>query len=423
MIGSLFQQLYNLTDSLLCGYYLGFEATGAIGSTTSLYVTFVGLVIGLNSGYSIVIARLYGKGDTEAIRAATACVLAFNIVISIVLVVTARFAAKPILTLLKTPKDIADSAHGYIAIVLGGLAFSVFYNMFSGIMMALGNSKAPLVVLAISCLLNIVATYAALHLTDFGINGAAYTTVLSQLLSAVLCFLYSLKKYRRYLRFVQAPKLYVTRQSLLMLSTGLSVGLMNSVVALGSVFIQGAVNSFGTAVVTGFTTARRVFIIMSQPFISVAIAIATFTSQNYGAGKTKRIDSALKSVLLLCVAWSAVSFCVMFFFGEPLSQLLTGTTEREVLDISAYTLRLIAPFMLFYGVLCVMRNTLQSVGDRLSPALSGLLELVLKLVCSYALVNIAGYTAVSLAEPVIWVVLSLGLLVVFFVRKGRRSRS
>ncbi len=420
LLGAFFQQLYNLTDGMLAGHILGYEAAGAVGSTSALYVLFVGIIMGLNGGYSIIVAKHFGKKDVKNIKLVTSYMLMFNIITAILFTFIAFFAIYPLLNLLKTPPDILENAYSYIVIVLAGVCFSVFYNMYAGIVTAIGDSKAPLLFLAISSILNIILTYAFLSYTNLELKGAAYATVISQLVSALLCFSYTVKKYRKYIGFFISPNKYFTKLSYKTLTTGLSVGLLNSVVTLGSVAVQSVINGYGTAAVTGYTAARRVFILMCQPFVALATSSATFISQNFGAKKHERIMSAAKVIAVFCIVWSAISFCVMFFFGRVLTEFILGQNEEEVLIKSEITLRITAPFMIFYGLVTVLRSCIQSVGERITPVISGVLELVLKTVAVFALGEYFDYTAVNFVEPLVWVICVLQII--FSANKIRKTK-
>ena len=327
LLGNIFQQFYTMADTMMVGQILGVRALAAMGATASLSGLVIGLVSGVSMGVSILIAQYYGARDQEGMKMATyGCILLC--MSSVVIIVLAAMLLKtPILSLLQTPKSILSMADGYLTIIFMGLFITMAYNMMASMLRSIGDSKTPLYFLIIASLTNIALDYLFIAQLHLGINGAGYATVLAQLLSVVLCFLYMRKKYPMF--FLKKEECHVEREVFLkQMSMGISMGLMNSIVSIGSVVLQSAVNSLGEMTIAAHVAARKIVEMFMQPLISIAIAVTTFVSQNLGAKQYHRIREGMKKSVWISFGWVSSSYYPLHALISLLASLLISNRHR-----------------------------------------------------------------------------------------------
>ena len=416
LIGSIFQQLYGIIDTKVVSEKLGEEALAAVGAVSPVYNLIIGFAIGLTSGFSIIVARYFGANDMEKMRKSVAGTLMLGLVISAVFTAFSLIFIKPILEILNTDKDLIPGALDYINIIFFGITITMIYNMLSGILRALGDTKAPLVFLAISSVVNVFLDYAMVD--KFGIKGAAWATVISQVLSAIMCIVYII---------VKCPVLRLKKQdfkikfSLLkqLFSSGFAMGFMLSFVDIGTVALQSAINSFDdTHIVAAHTAARKISGFLMMPYGAISATVSTFCSQNLGAGKIDRIKKGIKNSILVGWAWSA--FVVIFAF-TPLCKWtlnwLMGTDMPEALSIAIYYLKINTPFYFILAVLLLLRCAMQGLSRGVVPVVSSFIELVGKLVIAFLFAPMLGYFGVAISEPIIWILCAAWLTFSLFTDK------
>ncbi|MDD6175536.1 MAG: MATE family efflux transporter [Firmicutes bacterium] len=422
LIGSVFQQLYNFVDTMIAGRGLGDQAIAAIGATSALYSLLFSFANGLNNGYGLVLARLFGAKDRDRFRQATAAMILLDTVITSALTLAALLLLRPLLFLLDTPADIFDQSYRYIAIILGGLLTTIFYNMCAALLRAVGNSRIPLYFLILSCVINLGLDLLLILVFRMGTGGLAAATVIAQGISALCCWVYIVRNYPEYL---PKRKDYRPARRLIpeMLSSGLSMALMLSVFAIGSIIMQRSVNQLGTLVITANTASRKIIQVMTMPLSMLATANATFAGQNYGAKRMDRVDSAIKKVILLELAWSAAALVIVAVAGEAMILLLTGTASRQVVEDALLNLRLSTVVFFPLGVLFVLRMAMQSMNRKIVPVISSSIELLMKVASCIFAVPVLGYLGVALTEPLVWVVCAVFLCVLYAAGKKRPAQS
>ena len=409
LIGNIFQQIYSMVDTVVVGYHLGDSAIAAIGASDSLYNLIINTAIGLNSGYGIVVTRYFGARDYGSMRKSLSGMIALNLSITALLTLLSLIFLRPILAFMNTPEAIFESAYSYIAVICGGMIATVCYNMFAAIMRAVGNSRAPLVFLVISSLLNVVLDLFFVVVLDTGVAGAAIATVIAQGLSAVISGLYVWKCYREYLPRKSDLKLPHGMLGELF-STGLAMALMAAVVDLGSVILNRSNNLLGEGMIAANTAGRRIWKLMLMPQNAIAAASSTFMAQNWGARKVQRIRSALKQVLATVSAWSVFACLLFFVIGEALIRYTTGTSDPEIIKGALLLTRSAMVCAPALGILVCLRNTLQALGSKVVPVLSSCIELVMKIISAKWAIPAFGFTAMALTEPVTWVLMMIFLL-------------
>lgn len=417
-IGNIFQQFYNMVDTMVVGYTLGDSAISAIGATSSLYTLLINLASGLNTGYSIVVTQRFGARDDRGLKQAIAGMILLDVCAVGLLTVLSALFLRPLMVFMNTPAAILDQAYSYMIVICCGLFATVGYNMFAGILRAVGNSRTPLYFLILSSLLNIGLDIALVALLHMGLPGAAIATVLAQTISASLCGLYIMKYYRALLPGVRDFR--VPRKLLLdLISMGLSVGLMNSLVEFSSVIFQRANNVMGETIIAAHTAARKIIMLLIQPLGTIAAAFSTFTAQNWGAKQYHRIRSTLKKVLLLVTAWSVFACAVVYLFGGGIIRLTTGTEDPEIIRNAVMSLRIHLPFYPFLGTLFCLRQALQSMGRKTVPIFSSCIELMIKFASAAFLIPAIGYLGTCVTEPAAWTAMAVFLLIVYLTQRTR----
>ena len=325
-----------------------------------------------------------------------------------------------LMTALKTPSDIIADTEGYIGVIMLFSTFTVLYNMMAGMMRAVGNSRTPLYFLIVSALLNVGLDLLFVKVFGMGVKGAAYATAVSQGVSVVLCFVYAYKKCR-FLLFSR-KRLKADRRILSdLISTGMSMGLMYAIVSIGSVILQGAVNSLGTDKVTAHIAARKIDDIFMQPIATVSLASSTFSGQNYGAGRTDRVKKGILCGIGVTTAWSAFSAVIVLLFGRQMICALTGTENADIISAASDYIIWNISFFAVLGVLCVLRSSLQGVGRKLVPVGGSVAELLLKIAAA-AVVPSLGYFGVCITEPVIWIVCAAAVTTDYFVFLRKQAK-
>lgn len=420
LLGNIFQQLYSMVDIIIVSKTLGTTALAGVGATQSISGLIIGFTFGINSGFTILTAQYYGAGKIKEMKRTVAATLFLSLVITIIMSLASLYFIEDIFSFMHTPKHLIPIAVSYISVIFYGMIFSTLYNMFAAILRAIGNSVAPLIFLVISALLNIGFDYLFVCILSFGVEGAAFATVLSQAISALLCFVYIIKK---------CPELHISREDFdfgwsltgKMLSTGLSMAMMYSIVSIGSVILQSGINGLGETTIAAHTTARKLLEMLMMPLTTVSASVSTFSGQNYGAGLYDRVHKGVKSGFLLGFAWSTLATLIVIFFAEPLIVLIGEESDEGLIRLASRYLHISVPF--FYGltILVVLRNVLQGMGRRILPLFVSGTELFGKVLAIRFLVPRFAYTGVCITEPIIWVA-DAALVLLYYLILRRKLR-
>lgn len=413
LISNIFQQLYNTVDTMIVGHYLGDMSLAAIGACTSIYDLLVGFALGIGNGLAIVTARSYGSQDETLLKKSVASSITIGIVVSIVLTIFGLIFLRPLLEVLNTPIEIIDEAYSYIVLIVLFIIVMFAYNLCAGLMRAIGNSFMPLVFLVISSLSNIGLDILFITQFQMGITGAAAATVISQGLSVILCIVYIINKSRillpQKIHFQKDKELYKE-----LLGQGFSMGFMSCIVSAGSVILQYGINNLGYLIIAGHTAARKLYMFFNMPFVSMALGISTFVSQNKGANQKSRIKKALKYAYIYDVITAIVVTIIILLFGTSLVQLISGSSETVVLENGALYLKIVGPFYAILGILMQTRYALQGIGEKLLPLISSIIELIGKIIFVFVFIPQFQYMAVIFCEPMIWCVMCMQLVYSFY---------
>ena len=422
LISSLFQQLYNMVDTMIIGHYLGDDSLAAMGACSSIYSLIVGFALGIGSGMSIVNARSYGAGDLDKLKRSVASSICIGLCVAAVATIFGGILLRPILELLHTPKNIIEEAYLYVSTIVSGVAITMTYNLCSGMLRAIGNSFMPLVFLIVSSILNVFLDLVMIVQFSMGVRGAALATVMSQAVSAVLCAAYIVKKTP-----ILVPKKehfrYDAELWKELFAQGISMALMGSIVSIGTVILQYAINGFGSLTIVAHMAARKIYSLFCLAINVTSMAVSTFVSQNKGAGNRERIVKVMKYAYVYDVLAAGVITVALWAFGEQMVIWLTGTEDPIVLENAVLYLRLIGPFLAILGMLLQTRSALQGIGEKLLPIMSSVIEMVGKILFAVFIIPKMGYFAVIICEPIIWCVMVAELLWAFwrngFVRGER----
>ena len=412
LVSCLFQQLYNTVDTMIVGNVLGDTALAAIGACGAIYELLVGFGIGIGNGLAIVAARAYGAGDDDQLKQTVAGSIVIGIIASAVITLAGAVGLHPLLELLDTPAEILEDAYGYIIIIDLGVIVMFAYNLCAGLLRAIGNSFMPLVFLILSSVLNVILDLWFIAVLGMGVAGAGVATVISQGVSVALCILYVFRSARLLLpgkkHFHVESRLYWE-----LFSQSISMGLMSSIVSAGSVVLQYGINGLGTLTIAGHTAARKLFSFTSMPLISMANAGSTFVSQNRGAAQPERVRKGMRTMYLCSVVIMAAEVVLMQLFARQLVQLISGSSAPLVLENGARYLMWNAPFYAVLGVLLCTRYALQSLGQKVLPLFSSVIELVGKVIFVLVFIPRYAYNAVILCEPIIWCFMAAYLVAVY----------
>lgn len=411
-IGVMFQQAYNMVDTVIAGYGLGDKAVAAIGTTSAIYSFVIYSANGLNSGYGIIMAKIFGSRDFGKMRRAVAVMVMLNLLTALIFTAIVLPLLGPFLQWMDIPEDIFGQAYRYIFIIFAGVFMTICYNMCAGFLSAVGNSRFSLYFLILSSCLNSVLDAVFILRIKMGVEGAALATVLATAVSVVASSIYIGKEYREFLPgrgdWRQQKKLVWE-----MFSTGFSMAMMNSAVSVGCILLQKSINQLGAALLTAHTASRRIYELLMMPLSTLATANATFVSQNYGARQMRRIRDTLKKVMCMELAWSVFSCVVSVFAGKWLVHMLLGTDDEYIISNAALCLNFSTFFFFPLGVLFVMRMAMQSMGYRVAPIVSSVIELAVKGLAGSFVIPRVGYFGVACTEPVVWVLCMAFLLAVY----------
>lgn len=421
LIGNLFQQFYNMADSIIVGRYLGVNAFAAVGSTGSVNFLIIGFVLGACSGFSIPVAQDFGAGDMRGVRRSAFGAAVLALVIAAVLTVLTLMGTRPIMRLLRTPEDIFEDACSYIFVIFAGTGATVLYNLLSGVLRALGDSRTPLYFLAAACLINIGLDIFFIVAVGMGVAGAALATVISQAVSGLLCLVYIAKKF---------PILHLTREDMRLdrtaclraLKSGVPMGLQFSITAVGSTILQSAVNQLGSGPVAAMSACGKIQNILSAPMDTMGITIATYCGQNYGAGKIDRLKKGVLQAALATLLYSVAALAIAHFGARTLALLFIDQSQSGILDYISQFMNANALAYPLLVMIFILRNALQGMGYSSSAMFAGLFELVGRTFVAFCLVTTLGFAGVCLANPCAWFMANALLIPLYTVKIRALSR-
>ncbi len=409
-LGNLFQQFYNIIDALIVGRILGVEALASVGATTPLIFLFISFIFASTQGFSVVTAQKFGAREYDLVKKSVFSSFVLSFFLTLILTLLSAPFSYFMLSFLRTPQNIIQDANSYLFIMFAGIFATVFYNLSSNIIRALGDSKTPLYFLIFASFLNILLDILFILKFHTGVMGAGLATVISQGVSTILCITYM---------FIKFPILRLRKQDCVFdkpfllehLRIGIPMGFQMSVLSIGIIALQFVLNGFGHKAIAAFTTSMRVDQALSQSFLALGAAIATYTAQNFGANKISRIRRGAKISVSIVLIISVVSFVIIYCFGKSIISAFMSVPDEEVLKLSMQYLYTIVLFFPFLGTLLAFRNILQGMGKVKAPLLSGVAELVARASGAFILGYYFGYSGICFATPLAWCFGALVLLI------------
>ena len=420
LFGLLFQQFYNMVDTIIVGQFLGINDLAGVGSTGSVNFLVMGFVIGVCAGFAIPVAQKFGSKDFDALKKFVGNTIWIAAVFAAVLTTATCLLCSQILKWMNTPDNVFTPARDYIFVIFLGIPVTFLYNILSGFIRSLGDSKTPVYFLIGSSLLNVALDVFMIVVLQMGVAGAAWATVISQLVSGILCLIFIAKRFE--LLHISRDDLKLRPYYIVRLcAVGLPMGLQYSITAIGTILLQAAVNGLGSVAIAAVTAGNKVGQFMCCPYDAMGSTMATFGGQNVGAGKLDRLKRGLFDCILLGIGWSLIALVIAYFFGGNLSAMFINTNDAETAENAAEIIRLSQQFLicnaLFYIPLAfvnIVRFLIQGMGSSQIALYAGVFELVARGVVAICFVPTFGYDAVCFANPAAWVLADCFLIPAFF---------
>lgn len=408
LIGNVFQQLYNMADTIIVGRFVSSDALGAVGSTGTIMFLVVGFAQGITAGFSVLTSQRFGAKDSDGVKRSVANGILLSLICTIVLTFVGLICMKPLLRVMNTPENIFQDAYTYIMIIVAGLITTVFYNLFSSYLRAVGNSKIPLAFLVFSAVLNVILDLVFIICFHMGVAGAGYATILAQGISAILCVIYIYTKMPALRPERKHWKLH-GRDSRMQMTMGIPMALQFAITASGTMVMQAAINLFGSAAVASSTAAGKLQNLAMQGMTAMGQTMATYSGQNYGKGDLHRIRKGVRAALLssvvyaVCVGvlvWLALKPSLGLFFAEDVDMSVMMPWAETYIHICTV-------FYIPLSVIFVFRNTMQGCGYGILPMMGGVAELVARLVVALIAMRVVSYPLACFCDPAAWIAAAL----------------
>lgn len=421
LLGNLFQQTYNMVDAAIVGRTLGASALAGVGASSSVQFLVMGFCIGMAVGFAIPVAQCFGAGDYRGMRSYIFHAAAWCVIFAAAITTLTTLLCPWILRTLRTPEDIFSDAYRYLLIIFFGIPFALLYNLLSGILRAVGDSRTPFLFLAMSAMLNIGLDFFCIMVLHWGVAGAAIATVVSQAVSGILCLLLIRRRFE-ILRLSAQDRVWDWHRAVKTLAMGMPMGLQFSITAIGSMVMQSANNGLGTVYVSGFTAGMKIKQFTLCPFDALSTAVSTFAGQNYGARRADRIRRGLRAGIAVGVLYGLAAGVILGLFGRSFSMLFISGSEDAVLGASGLYLRRLGYFYWALGILCVTRLCIQGLGYSGRAMIGGVLEMIARIVVSRQFVPSYGFDAITFADQAAWLAACLYLvpMCLYVVRKISR---
>lgn len=420
--GNLFQLFYTLADTVIVGRTLGADALAAVGSTGTVIYFILCFIQGFTGGLGVILGQRFGARDGKGMRRSIAVSLVLCVLSTVLITGIVCPLSHQILFWMNTPNQIRDMAYDYMLVVLLGTGATIYYNMISNILRAMGDSRTPLYFLLFSSILNIALDLLFILPLQMGVAGAAWATVISQLLAAALSNLVG------YIRF---EPLHIKGQDFLHmkpdiaahLKLGLPMGLQMSIMCIGQLAMQSSVNALGASAIAGYTAATKVDQVSVLVNNAFGMSIANYTAHNYGAGLYDRIRKGVRASLIQTESTNLFLCCMILLLKSRVVPLFVDQPTAEIIRYAKDYLIIVAPFYLFLGLLSVYRSAIQSMGNGKAPFMACIVELVMRMFSSLILSGLWGYYAVCFATPLAWLGAVAVLLPVYYRSKCFRTPS
>ena len=419
-LGNIFQQFYNIMDSVVAGQFIGVNGLAAIGGTSSLMFFVTGWMNGLATGFGILVSQMFGAKRYDRMRHYVAMSVYLMVACSVILTAFFEIANKPILRMMNSPEAVFGDIQAYMAIIYGGLIVTGAYNMLAAFLRALGDSKSPLYFLIISAGLNIVLDIVFVAVFHLGVPGCAWATVIAQAVSAVCCLVYIVLKYP--ILHLKKEDMEISLNSMgRLMGLGVPMGLQFSITAIGTIIVQGAVNVYGAAHMAGFSAACKIQNILMTVFTAFGATIATYVGQNRGAGKMDRVREGVRCTQWMILGWSVFAMLLVFFFGKYMIYIFVNPSEQDVVQAALTYYKTVFWCYPFLGSIFLYRNSLQGMGYGLVPMLGGVFELVARALIVVLVAGKTSFAGVCMSDPAAWIAALIPLVPYYFYVMKKNS--
>lgn len=417
ILGNIFQQFYNVVDTVVVGQFVGVKALAAVGATGTISFLILGFMQGLTTGFTVLTSQRFGAGDSEGVKKSVGNGYLLAVIVTVVMTAVSVLGMNWLLQLMRTPEDIYDMSYTYIIIICWGMGFNILYNLLSSMLRAVGNSKVPLYFLVLAALLNVVLDLVFVITFQMGVAGTALATIISQGVSGLLCLVYIIKKVPLLCiekRHFHLEKWCVKNQ----LSIGIPMALQFSITAVGTIMVQAALNMLGSVVVAAYTVACKVEQFVTQVHAAMGMTMATYSAQNRGIGDIGRIKKGAKAAFWMAAVYSVVIYIVLLpALPWVVRIFLTGDLTEVLSYVRTYIL-ICGIFFTTLGMIFIYRNVMQGCGFGFLPMMGGVVELVSRAVVAFIAAKMLSYTGVCFANASAWCTAGIFLWIAYrFVLK------
>ncbi len=412
ILGYILQQMYLIIDAAIVGRWIGVGALAAVGASSSIMFLIMGFCNGSCAGFAIPVAQAFGAKDFPKMRAYVSNSIRIAAVFAVVITFLSCIFCEKILHLVNTPVEVFREAYVFLMLQFAAIPFTIAYNLFSGQIRALGNSKQPFFFLITASVVNILLDGVLILGMGLGVEGAGIATWLSQGLSVVLCVWY-IKRKMQILIPQGEERHFDNKKTSILLNNGVPMGLQFSITAIGSIMLQSANNALGTVYVAAFTASMRIKYLFTCVFENIGVAMATYCGQNLGAGKMQRIRQGISAAIRMMLVYFVVTFLLIYPFADEMMMLFVDSGEAEVAAYAAQFMRIANYFYPCLGLLTILRYSIQGLGYSNLSMLSGVMEMIARCGVSLWLVPVFAWTGVCYGDPVAWIMADLFLIPAF----------
>ncbi|MBP3235736.1 MAG: MATE family efflux transporter [Bacteroidales bacterium] len=424
VLGYVLQHLYQVVDAAIVGRWVGVEGLAAVGASSSIMFLFLGFCNGACAGFSVPVAQAFGAKEYSLMRQYVANAIRIGIWISVLLTIPICVLCSPILRLVNVPDDIFHQAWIYLMLQFLGIPLAIAYNLLAGFIRSLGNSKEPFYFLLVSSATNIILDLIFVIVFRWGVFGAGFATLISQIVSASLCYSFIIRQMQMLIP-VGEERRYDSDHVTHLLNNGIPMGLQFSITGIGVIMLQSANNALGTMYVAAFTASMRVKYVFTTVFENIGVAMATYCGQNIGARRLDRVKSGLKAATGIMLVYFVFTFAVIFPFADEMMALFVDPSQRQIIDLASQYMRISNYFYPVLGMLTIFRYSIQGLGYSTLSLMSGVMEMLARCAVSIWMVPAMGFMGVCLGDPAAWSAADLFLFpaMYFLLRHLEQSRS
>ena len=424
VLGYVLQHLYQVVDAAIVGRWVGVEGLAAVGASSSIMFLFLGFCNGACAGFSVPVAQAFGAKEYSLMRQYVANAIRIGIWISVLLTIPICVLCSPILRLVNVPDDIFHQAWIYLMLQFLGIPLAIAYNLLAGFIRSLGNSKEPFYFLLVSSATNIILDLIFVIVFKWGVFGAGFATLISQIVSVSLCYSFIIRQMKMLIP-VGEERRYDSDHVTHLLNNGIPMGLQFSITGIGVIMLQSANNALGTMYVAAFTASMRVKYVFTTVFENIGVAMATYCGQNIGARRLDRVKSGLKAATGIMLVYFVFTFAVIFPFADEMMALFVDPSQRQIIDLASQYMRISNYFYPVLGMLTIFRYSIQGLGYSTLSLMSGVMEMLARCAVSIWMVPAMGFMGVCLGDPAAWCAADLFLFpaMYFLLRHLEQNRS